>query len=232
MATNREVFDAIASTWYGVRHWPLLRRELDDLAQRWRGGRLANLGSGTGADFLPFSDRFRLVGLDCSRGMLRQSLRHMEKHGTRADLVQGELTHLPFPDASFDYAIGIACYHHIEGAEARAHAFSELGRILRPEGEAFISVWNHDQPRFHGTPQDQHVPWRDGVTTLQRYYHLFTRKEMQTALEQCGFQTVRIGHAALRNDVSREDTRNICALVRTRASTSPETTHPESEEPG
>jgi len=34
MTTNREVFDQIAESWYRVRHWPLLREELEELAQR------------------------------------------------------------------------------------------------------------------------------------------------------------------------------------------------------
>lgn len=230
MATNREVFDAIASTWYGVRHWPLLRLELGELAVRWGHGSVANLGCGTGADFLPFKGSFHMVGLDFSRGMLRQALRHMARHGYRAPLVQGELTRLPFADCSFDHAIGIACYHHIQGESARRQAFSELKRILRPEGEAFISVWNHAQPRFRGMSQDQFVQWRDGATTLERYYHLYTREGLEATLRQCGFQVTEIGYGRLRRVATEQDPRNICALVRRPSTEESAATHSESEE--
>jgi len=228
MATNREVFDAIASTWYGVRHWPLLPHELEELTARWRHGRIANLGCGVGSDFLPFSGDFQMVGLDFSRGMLRQALRHMTRHAPLSPLVQGDLTSLPFADASFDHAIGIACYHHIQGEASRGKAFVELRRILRPGGEAFVSVWNHAQPRFHGMEQDQFVPWRDGDTTLKRYYHLFTREGLEAELQQAGFQIVRIGHSTMRRDATQDDPRNICALLRNPLEREAPTTSPES----
>lgn len=214
MGTNREVFDRMAPTWYGVRHWPLLRHELDLMARRWKSGRLVNLGCGHGADFLPFRSGFELVGLDHSQGMLRQSRRYMVKHGFDASLVCGDLCQLPLADRSFDHAIAIASYHHIESAEARQQAFHELHRVLRPGGEAFISVWNHDQPRFRDAPPDQWVPWGNGDRTLLRFYHLFTMEELASALHQSGFTIQQIGPGASRGDVAREDARNICALAR------------------
>jgi len=232
MVTNREVFDAIASTWYGVRHWPLLPRELGELVRRWRHGTLVNLGCGTGSDFTAFPESFRMVGVDFSRGMLRQAQRRLTKHGVRAALTQGDLRRLPFVDRSVDYAIGIACYHHIEGDAARAEAFVELRRVLRPGGEAFLSVWNHDQPRFRGASRDQFVPWRKGGTVLRRYYHLFTLDELQAALLRAGFQVVRIGHGAPRGDEAENDPRNICALVRRPADAESAATNSVSEEPG
>jgi tRNA (uracil-5-)-methyltransferase TRM9 len=232
MATNRDVFDAIASTWYGVRHWTLLQRELEALAERWQRGRVANLGCGTGADFLPFTRTFELVGLDFSRGMLREGSRYLSKHSFRATLVQGELTRLPFRNASFDHAIGIACYHHIRGESSRQLALRELRRILLPGGEAFVSVWNHAQPRFSSMPQDQTVPWHTGGTTLERYYHLFTRQEFETLVEQCGFEIVRLGYGTRKDTDALEDIRNICALVRSPREGRAGTTRSQAEERG
>ena len=232
MATNRDIFDTISSTWYGVRHWPLLPHEMDELRQRWQHGTFINLGCGVGADFLPFRDGRTLVGLDFSRGMLNQARRHREKHGVHADLVQGELMRLPFADGSFDHAIGIACYHHIDGERNRTLALSELLRVLRPGGEAFVSVWNHAQPRFVRMTQDQLVPWRYGNTTLQRYYHLFTLEEFETALMVTGFDIIRIGHGAMQRNPDEADTRNLCALIRRPTTTQVGTTCAESEERG
>jgi len=214
MTTNREAFDAIAATWYGVRHWPLLRHDLEGLAQRWGHGRIANLGCGTGADFLPFTGAFELVGLDCSRGMLREAQHHQTKHNYHALLIQGDLTSMPFGDSTFDYAVGIASYHLVQDATARLLAFRELRRILRPAGEALLSVWNYEQPRFRSLPQDQAIPWRVGNTTVERYYHLYTRDELETALQRSGFDVVQLGYGTMKTGSSTEDIRNICALVR------------------
>jgi tRNA (uracil-5-)-methyltransferase TRM9 len=214
MATNREAFDVIAPTWYGVRHWPLLRREMDGLAKRWKHGRIVNLGCGTGADFLPFASGFQLVGLDFSRGMLIQARRYQTVHNLSADLVQGDLTRLPFAERSVDHAVGIASYHLIEGESARRQAFSELLRVLRHAGEAFLTVWNHDQPRFQALSQDQTVPWRVGNVTVERYYHLYSISEFATELRQSGLEIVQLGYGTMRANETREDSRNICTLVR------------------
>ena len=53
-----EVFDQMAPGWYNFRHYSIFRPELETLAQRWKKGRLLNVGSGHGADFLPFTDNF------------------------------------------------------------------------------------------------------------------------------------------------------------------------------
>lgn len=231
MATNSDPFDVIAPTWYVVRHWPLLRHELQEMAARWRHGRMLNAGCGAGADFLPFIDGFDLVGLDRSSGMLRECRRYQASHGFRAALVRGDLAHLPFAEGSFDCAVGIACYHHLMEEPLRRSALSELQRILRPNGEAFLSVWNHCQPRFSGMPQDTTVPWRTGGATVDRRYHLFTVDEFRTLLRECGWDVVRLAFGRNRNDASREDRRNICALVR-RVSDDPASKKALWEEPG
>lgn len=213
MGTNREVFDRMAPTWYGVRHWPLLQHELESMARRWEHGKLANLGCGHGADFLPFRHGFELTGLDHSQGMLHQARRYMARHGFRAALVCADLCHLPFADNSFDCAVAVAGYHHIETKDGRRHALDELCRVLRPGGEAFISVWNREQPRFRDTPSDQWIPWRDGEVTLYRFYHLFTAEELASVLQQSGFAVAHIGPGTLRTDAATEDVRNICALI-------------------
>lgn len=213
MATNREVFDRIAESWYGFRHWPLLRQELEELATRWSGGRLVNLGCGHGADFIPFAAGFQLTGLDFSRNMLRQGRVYMRKHGFQAQLVEGDLVALPFADSSFDHAIGIASYHHLEGEHARARAFAELRRVLRPGGEAFLSVWRNPGEGPGIGPEDRLVPWRNGDTVLQRFYHFFTPEELRATLERSGFSVLRLGPDRRLATEEAAGQGNLCALV-------------------
>ena len=214
MTTNKDVFDNIAASWYGFRHWPLLRDELEEVAARWGKGRLVNLGCAHGADFLPFSGQFGLVGLDFSREMLRNSIRYMETHGIDAALLQGDLTSLPLGASSFDYAVAIASYHHVEGDEGRLHAFQELRRILKPGAEAFLTVWNHGQTRFRDGPQDLFVPWHSGNTTLERYYHLFNYDELRQTLAAAELEVLWLKPEKRHAGDAPESSRNICALVR------------------
>ncbi|MFW6056253.1 MAG: class I SAM-dependent methyltransferase [Chloroflexota bacterium] len=213
MATNRDTFDRIAPAWYGFRHWPLLAEELAEVADRWEAGRLINLGCAHGPDFLPFADRFDLCGVDFSAGMLAQARTYMRKHEFLANLVQSDLTELPFKAGSFDCAVSVAAYHHIEEHPQRQRAFHELYRILRPGAEVFLTVWNHLQPSFRAGPQERLVPWQCGDTVLYRRYHLFTPHELTGYVTEAGFEVLRTG-AERRHSGSSESGRNVCVLAR------------------
>lgn len=160
MTTNREVFDQIAESWYRVRHWPLLKEELEELAERWQSGKLLNVGCAHGPDFLPFSQGFELWGVDISLVMLKQALRYSTKSKLYVNLTNADALSLPFPDNNFDWAISVATYHHIKGEKEREKALLELNRVLKPQGEAFLTVWNHGQPRFWFKSKEQQIPWR------------------------------------------------------------------------
>lgn len=214
MTTNREVFDRIAESWYGVRHWPLLKKELEEMAERWQGGKLLNVGCAHGADFLPFSRSFELWGLDSSRAMLKQALRYSAKQGLYVNLMAADALLLPFPQHTFDWAISVATYHHIEGGPERERAFAELRRVLKPGSEAFLTVWNYGQPRFWLKSQEQQVPWKLKEETVYRYYHLFSYGELRKLLIKAGWEIVSMFPERSYHFPMRSFSRNICVLVR------------------
>ena len=213
MLTNRDVFDEIAPGWYNYRHWSIFRPELAALAERWQGGRLLNLGCAHGPDFLPFREGFTLYGLDFSRRMLGLARKYSQKYRFAVNLVLGDVAHLPFADASFDHAIAVAIYHHLENREARLLALQELRRVLRPGGEAFITVWNRWQRRFWFHPREVIVPWRRGARSLGRYYYLFSYPELARLVKQAGLELVASSAESGYRGV-RFFSRNICLLVR------------------
>lgn len=214
MATNRQVFDQIAESWYRVRHWPLLREELDALAARWQGGKLLNIGCAHGPDFLPFGQRFELWGVDCSPAMLVQAVRYSAKFKLYVTLVCADALCLPFGDNSFDWAVSVATYHHIRGEDQRERAFRELRRVLKPGGEAFVTVWNRGQPRFWFKSKEQQVPWRLRGRTVYRYYHLFSYGELERALATAGWEIITVSPERSYHFPVRSFSRNICVLVR------------------
>jgi tRNA (uracil-5-)-methyltransferase TRM9 len=214
VATNREVFDEIAESWYRVRHWPLLRDELDALAARWQSGKLLNIGCGHGPDFLSFGQGFELCGMDSSRAMLKQARRYSTKFRFYVNLVDSDALFLPFPDNTFDWAISVATYHHIKGGEEREKAFVELKRVLKPEGEAFLTVWNHGQPRFWFKSKEQQVPWRLKERTVYRYYHLFSYGELRKLLVKTDWEIISMLPEKSYHFAIRNFSRNICVLIR------------------
>lgn len=214
MTTNREVFDRIAESWYRVRHWPLLREELEDLARRWQGGRLLNIGCGHGPDFLPFRQGFELWGIDFSPQMLKQAQKYSIKFNFYVNLITADMLALPFPDNTFDWTIAVATYHHIKGKTDREKAFLELKRVLEPGGEAFLTVWNHGQPRFWLKSKEQEIPWRLRGKTVYRYYHLFSYGEIKKLLAKVGFEILSISPEKSYHFPVKNFSRNICALVK------------------
>ena len=207
------VFDRIAPGWYNRRHWTIFRRELEELARRWRRGRLLNVGCGHGADFVPFCPDFDLCGLDFSREMLRFARKYSDKFKFSAYLVQADAASLPFAPDSFDWAIAIATYHHVQGSEARFSAIDDLRRVLKPGGEALITVWNRWQPGFWFRPKETFVSWQTKEEVLYRYYYLFSRHELENMVRQAGFRVLRSFSEDAFHFPLKQFSRNICLLI-------------------
>jgi len=206
----KDTFNRIAPGWYNFRHWSIFRRELGVLAQRWGGGRLLNLGCAHGPDFLPFINNFELHGVDFSWEMLRLAGDYSHKFNFEVDLVLADVTSLPYADGTFDRAIAVATYHHLKKNEQIA-ALGELWRVLKPGGEAFITVWNRWQPRFWFKGKESAVPWRTGDEILYRYYYLFSYPELARLVKRAGFRVLRFPEGGRFR--ARPFSRNICLLV-------------------
>jgi SAM-dependent methyltransferase len=218
VTTNREVFDEIAESWYRVRHWPLLRDDLDALAARWQGGKLLNVGCAHGPDFLSFRQGFELYGVDSSPAMVRQAIGYSGKFNFYVNLAICDALSLPFADDVFDRAISVATYHHIRGRQERQKAFTELRRVLKTEGEAFLTVWNWGQPRFWLKPREQWIPWKLKERTVYRYYHLFSYGELRRLLVRSGWKIISMSPEKSYRLPVRSFSRNICVLMRKESS--------------
>lgn len=189
--SNQQVFDQIATGWYGFRHHTIFREELQMLANRWQKGSLLNIGCGHGPDFIPFGTSFDLYGIDFSIEMIRLAKKYAAKYKFNPHLVLGDINHLPFRDETFDNVISIATYHHLRDKRERLVAFRELKRIMKPGGEAFLTVWNHWQPRFWLNGQDVMVPWKTKERVLYRYYHLFSYYGLSRVIRQSGLHILK-----------------------------------------
>ncbi len=214
MATNKDIFNQIAPGWYNFRHWSIFGKELETLAQRWQKGRLLNIGCAHGPDFLPFTGSFELYGVDFSTEMLRLARKYAQKFNFAGNLSLADISHLPYADQTFDWAISIATYHHIRYPEERQKAFYELWRVLKPGGEAFITVWNRWQRRFWLKGKEVAVPWQIKDKTLHRYYYLFSYPELERLVKQAGFEVLESSPEHSYRYPIKHFSRNICLLVK------------------
>ena len=212
---SSSVFDRIAPSWYNYRHYTIFRPELEELSARWQKGKLVNLGCGHGADFLPFAKSdFELYGVDYSGEMLRLADQYARKFKFNVNLFRADVSCLPFADNTFDYAISVATFHHLTTPEARKRAFTELYRILKPGGEAFVTVWNKTQRQFFFSPKEVQVPWRMKTETLYRYYYLFTYGEFERLAKDAGFTILKSAPESLYRFPIKYFSRNITLLLK------------------
>ena len=63
--------------------------------------------------------------------------------------------------------------------------------MLKPGGEAFITVWNRWQPRYWFQKKSFLRPWKTKGKPLYRYYYLFTYGELEKLVRQAGFTVVK-----------------------------------------
>ncbi|MFH1032746.1 MAG: methyltransferase domain-containing protein [Chloroflexota bacterium] len=217
MAVNdnlKDIFNQIAPGWYGFRHRTIFRKELEEMARRWQKGRLINIGCAHGPDFVPFKETFDLYGIDFSSEMLKLAQKYSQKFSFTAKLILGDITRLPFADEAFDWATSVATYHHIKGERERELAFNELWRVLKPGGEAFITVWNRWQPRFWFNGKKVAVPWRTKDKVLKRYYYLFSYGELEKLARRAGFKVLKSFPESSYRLPVKLFSRNICLLVK------------------
>ena len=173
----RETFDAIADAFDETRREPW--EDVAEFVEGREGESALDLGCGNGRHLELLREHFDdAVGLDFSLSMLELC---------DGAVVRGDLTRLPFRDSCADCVLCVAAVHHLPSRDERLAALGEIGRVLRPDGEALVSVWAIEHPNFDGERDeirardgDVYVPWKRGEKERDRYYHIHERDEFET----------------------------------------------------
>jgi phosphatidylethanolamine/phosphatidyl-N-methylethanolamine N-methyltransferase len=101
------------------------------------GGRILEVGIGTGISLPDYSRSNRLCGVDISEPMLRKAHERVGNLGLTN--VEGlwvmDAEHLSFPDASFDVVVAQYVITTVSNPEA---ALDEFARVLKPGGEIIL----------------------------------------------------------------------------------------------
>jgi phosphatidylethanolamine/phosphatidyl-N-methylethanolamine N-methyltransferase len=101
------------------------------------GGRILEVGVGTGLSLPHYSRACRLFGVDISEPMLRKAQERVAEYGL--ENVEGlwvmDAEHLSFPDHSFDVVVAQYVITTVPNPEA---TLDEFARVLKPGGEIVL----------------------------------------------------------------------------------------------
>ena len=113
------------------------------------GKTILDYGCGPGNDlagFAEFSRAARIIGIDISERALRIARARVSWHVTDPKIftfikIRDDDTTIPLPDESVDYIQSLGVIHHSSHPD---RIFKELARILKPDGEMRVMVYNAD----------------------------------------------------------------------------------------
>ena len=109
----------------------------------------------------------RLVGLDVDNTLLNEADRRIQSTGIRAELVLGDATRLPFPDAQFDLIIDFGTCFHIGRS---SDALQEISRTLTPGGIFATETKLNQLLSQPVRSRRRFLPW-DAAAGLVRHRH-------------------------------------------------------------
>ena len=184
-----------------LKHFENLSSHIDNLSSK----SILDLGSGDGNFLVAAAKKgARAVGLELNQEYIDKSNKLAEIENVNIDVVQGLAEKMPFIDNSFDFINISEVIEHVDDPGA---LLKEVYRVLKPSGQAYISVPNRfsfrDQhfhlyfinwlPRFTSdifiSIFGKHKDYSDQSAGLQRLkdMHYYTYGQMNKLAKSFGF---------------------------------------------
>lgn len=210
MSELKNIYDNISAEFNASRQhpWP----ELEVVIPYIRDGfNILDLGCGNGRMLKLFATsgkKFDYLGIDFSEELIKQARVQFPQHTFQV----ADIRQLDIAPASFDLVVMIAAFHHLETKKERERLLSHIYRWLKPGGYLFMTNWHLWQIKYlpylwknigqKKSWNDCFIPWQKysgDQNKMWRYYHAFTRGELNSLLRQVGFRffsqpTYRAGH--------------------------------------
>ena len=168
--TYLHIYDRFSQTRYAI--WPCVARFISMIPAD---ETILDAGCGNGKNMI----RSNMTGIDMCQHFVDICIKKI------LNVSYGDITHIPFPDNTFNNSMSIAVIHHLSTDDRRRLAINELIRVTNINGLIFILVWaldvytkikqfSNDNP----SKQDVLIPFEK----VSRYYHLFVQNELETLL--------------------------------------------------
>jgi tRNA (uracil-5-)-methyltransferase TRM9 len=152
-------------------------------------------GNGKYERYLSAKPNTFVIACDVCEELLDITKTHTTPH---QDCLLANGLNLPYRSDTFDFAISIAVLHHLSSPSSRIAFIEEIIRCTRPGARILITVWAAEQtisPKWRPLRNNDYlIPWTDRYTqqTHYRYYHLFSRQEIDTLMSDLPAKVISI----------------------------------------
>lgn len=199
-------YNSIASDFDNTRKkelWPKIKFFAKGISD---GDRVLDLACGNGRLVQAFRDkRVDYIGVDNSEKLLELAKKNYPDY----EFKEGDLISI-FDSITrkrkYNYIFCLAALQHIPSKRLRLKVLKDIYELLEGGGKAIISNWNiwdsnHKakifKPSFHKLGfgyKDLFFYWKNskGKKIGERYYHAFTKKELELLARKAGWQNIKI----------------------------------------
>jgi ubiquinone/menaquinone biosynthesis C-methylase UbiE len=154
-----------------------------DVPRLQKGTMALELGCGDGKTLSALAKQeCDLVGLDISPAALRITRAALTRDGKTAQLLQGDVTALPFEEEAFDTVVAYHVLDHVY-QEDREAAAEEIARVLRPGGTLFFRGFSREDLRSKKGEQVEEATVLRGNGILYHYFKIDEVKGLFSGLE-------------------------------------------------
>jgi ubiquinone/menaquinone biosynthesis C-methylase UbiE len=222
---NKEVYNTISDQFAQTRKF--LWDDLKPLSEYISDGDVVlDLGCGTGRLYQLFQnfqgqEGVFYTGIDNSEGQIAMA----KKQFPEASFLVGDMLALPFEDTHFNTIYSIAAFHHLADEKTRLKALEEMKRVLKPGGQVIMTNWNLSgtfgskkvaQGQYTNIGDNNFlVPWKDsdGKNFGERFYHSFSREELNTLFVQAGFEVEKQYYTNKGKESDKAEGENLISII-------------------
>lgn len=166
--------------------------------------RILEVGFGPGYDALKFMQAGAIYsGIDITAENIDRTKKHLGYFGLDPNVVQGDVEHLPYPDAWFDVVYSNGVLHHVPNL---GDALQEIRRVLKPGGQMTILMYNRNSVFYAGLVAIQIATGRifkesladrrsrieSSAANAKPIVNVYSRTELSKILRANGFEVRRI----------------------------------------
>ena len=197
MITQKEVWNKLANSWTHLH--VKSDEEIIKISKIVNSGPILDVGCGNCRNLVPFLEKnFFCVGMDFSKGMTREGKKFLNRKKLKTNLVIGSLDSIPFKKGSFLLVLCVRTLHHLKTRELRLKGLEEMKRMGI---KILLSEWKRWQLKFffkliksffEGNFADIYVDWNYHGKIYKRFYHLYTKKELENDLKKVRLKIEKI----------------------------------------